>query len=192
MTLESTPGFSIGGMSHILATVAVVTILTPTWSSHAFAQHQMPAGMTHEEHLAQMKKDAELKARGAVAMGFDQDAAEHHFLLFEDGGAIDVQAVRNDDTATRDAVRTHLQEVAREFANGNFDKPFATHAETPDGVPALRGLTGVVTYVYEATPRGGRVRISSTDTTALAAIHAFIRYQIVEHKTGDPLTPRKQ
>jgi hypothetical protein len=179
-------------MSQHFSTIFLFALVTAASTQTTFAQHQMPAGMTHEGHLAQMKKEAELKARGAVAMGFDQDAAEHHFLLFEDGGAIDVQAVRNDDTATRDLVRTHLQEVAREFASGNFEKPFATHAETPDGVPELRGLKGVITYVYEATPRGGRVRISSSDAGAVAAIHEFIRYQIVEHKTGDPLTLRKQ
>jgi hypothetical protein len=50
----------------------------------------MPAGMTHEAHLAQMKKDAELKARGALAMGFDQDQTTHHFLLTADGGIIEV------------------------------------------------------------------------------------------------------
>ena len=50
----------------------------------------MPPGMTHEEHLAQMKREAELKARGKTAMGFDQDAVSHHFLLAEDGGTIQV------------------------------------------------------------------------------------------------------
>jgi hypothetical protein len=28
----------------------------------------MPAGMSHEEHVAQMKKDAEMKQHGNVAM----------------------------------------------------------------------------------------------------------------------------
>jgi hypothetical protein len=178
-------------MSQHFPTVLLFVSFVMAAMTTAFAQHQMPAGMTHEEHLAQMKKDAELKARGAAAMGFDQDAAEHHFILFEDGGAIDVQATREDDIATRDAIRGHLQEVAREFASGNFDKPFATHAETPAGVPELRRLKGVITYAYEASARGARVRISSRDPNAILAIHDFVRYQIVEHKTGDPLTPRK-
>ena len=33
---------------------------------------KMPAGMTHEQHQAQMKKEAELKEHGQMAMGFDQ------------------------------------------------------------------------------------------------------------------------
>lgn len=157
------------------------------------AQHpQMPPGMTHEEHLAHVTRDAALKARGAVAMGFDQDAAEHHFVLLDEGGAIEVRTVRPDDAATRAAVRSHLQAIAREFANGDFATPFATHAEMPAGVPALQQLRASLTYRYEDTADGGRVRISASDPDARAGVHAFLRYQIVEHNTGDPLVPRQQ
>jgi hypothetical protein len=135
---------------------------------------------------------SQMKARGAAAMGFDQDAAQHHFLLFDDGGAIEVTAVRGADTATRSAIRGHLQTIAREFANGVFDAPFATHAETPAGVPALQQFKASLTYTYEDTASGGRVRIRTSHPDALEGVHAFLRYQIVEHKTGDPLLPRKQ
>ena len=176
---------------HLLAlcTIAAVTFSPSTLD----AQHpQMPPGMTHEAHLAQMKRDAELKARGGAAMGFDQDAAEHHFLLFDDGGAIEVRAVARGDAATRGAVRSHLQDIAREFANGVFDRPFATHAETPAGVPTLQQFRTSLSYTYEETADGGRVRIRTSDPKALAGVHAFLRYQIVEHKTGDPLSPRRR
>jgi hypothetical protein len=54
--------------------LALVTIVIVTAGSRASAQHPaMPPGMTHDEHLAQMKKDGEMKQRGAEAMGFDQD-----------------------------------------------------------------------------------------------------------------------
>jgi ubiquinone/menaquinone biosynthesis C-methylase UbiE len=40
----------------------------------------MPAGMTHEEHMEQMKKEVEMKQHGDTAMGFDQSSAEpDHF-----------------------------------------------------------------------------------------------------------------
>jgi len=32
------------------------------------------------------------------------------------------------------------------------------------------------------------VRITTRDGEALAAVHEFLRYQIREHHTGDPLT----
>jgi hypothetical protein len=140
-----------------------LTLLTIGFSilvaTTAGAQHsQMPQGMTHEQHLAQLQRDAELKARGASAMGFEQDAAEHHFLIFESGGAIEVRAVRPSDRATQTAVRSHLQTIARDFANGVFEKPFATHAETPAGVPTLQQFRASLTYAYEEIPNGGRVR----------------------------------
>ena len=153
----------------------------------ALAQHpSMPAGMTHEEHWAQIKKDAELAARGAEAMGFDQAAAEHHFIVTERGGYIQVEVRADADVATRDAIRSHLQQITQEFARGVFEKPFATHGEVPDGVPAMERLAAAIQYRYEERPRGGRVVIDASGREAVAAVHEFLRYQIREHKTGDP------
>jgi membrane-bound ClpP family serine protease len=41
-----------------------------------------------------------------------------------------------------------------------------------------------------ARAAGASVVIQTTDAATRDAIHAFLRYQIVEHKTGDPLTVR--
>jgi hypothetical protein len=84
-----------------------------------------------DPHLAQMKKDAELKARGALAMGFDQEKTTHHFLLTADGGIIEVAVSDPSDIANRDAIRSHLKDIAGEFARGDFTKPFATHNQVP-------------------------------------------------------------
>jgi len=37
--------------------------------------------MTHEQQMAQMKQEAEMKRHGQMAMGFDEDKATHHFML---------------------------------------------------------------------------------------------------------------
>ena len=169
---------------HIAVSIAFVLA-----ASRAVAQHPpMPPGMTHEEHLAQMRKDAELKKRGAAAMGFDQDAVSHHFRLSASGGSIEVTVKDSRDAASLEAIRAHLKEIAGEFAAGRFDAPFATHGEVPPGVPALQQRRGDITYGYEEMPAGGRVAIATTDREALAAVHEFLRYQIKEHKTGDPVT----
>ena len=153
----------------------------------ALAQHPaMPLGMMHEQHQAQMKKDAELKHRGAAEMGFDQDATTHHFWLAADGGSIEVSVKDPRDRATRDAIRAHLQTIAKEFAAGRFDAPFATHGEVPPGVQAMQRLKNAIAYRYEEIDAGGRVRIMSTNRDAVAAVQEFLRYQIREHKTGDP------
>jgi len=175
-------------MTYRTTRVALVAFVAITAGSRALAQHPaMPPGMTHEEHLAQMKKDAEMKARGAEAMGFDQDTTTHHFRLTKNGGAIEVGANASGDTAGRDAIRAHLKEIAGEFANGNFEKPFMTHAEVPPGVETMKRLAGKIRYTFTRTNRGGVVRIETGDAAALRAVHEFLRYQITEHGTGDPL-----
>ena len=170
--------------------VMLTTLLLITLA--AAGQHPaMPPGMTHEEHQAQMKKDAELKARGEAAMGFDQDATTHHFRLTAKGGAIDVSVNDAKDEANRTQIRAHLKEIAAQFSAGDFGKPVATHAETPPGADVMRKLHADITYAFEESAAGGRVRISTGNPKALAAVHDFLRYQIREHATGDPLTVQR-
>ena len=161
----------------------------PFVSIVAAQQHPaMPAGMTHEEHMAQMKKDAEMKQHGQMAMGFDQDKAMHHFTLTANGGAIGVSGNDAADLATRDQVRSHLQEIALAFRQGDFEKPLMTHGEMPPGVATMQRLKTAITYTFAASERGGVVRIVTSNADALDAIHDFLRYQIKEHATGDPVS----
>ena len=111
----------------------------------AAQQHAMPPGTTHEEHLAQMKK------RGALAMGFDQDNTTHHFRLTTSGGTIEVWANDPADEASREAIRTHLKEIADEFAQGDFQKPFMTHDEN-----AARCADDATAWRVSTTPRSLR------------------------------------
>jgi len=164
------------------------SLFTAFVAASSLAQHPaMPAGMTHEQHLAQLKKEDDLKKRGAAAMGFDQDKTTHHFILAADGGRIEVAANDPSDRESRDQIRAHLKEIAAEFARGSFARPLATHNELPPGVRAMQQRQQAIVYEYEDTANGGRVRISTADGKAIAAIHEFLRYQIREHATGDPL-----
>jgi hypothetical protein len=167
--------------------IAAVTLLALAAGSRALAQEHpaMPAGMTHEQHLAQMKKDAELKARGARAMGFDQDTTTHHFRLTKSGGEIEVGVNVKSDAAGRDAIRAHLKAIAVAFANGDFEKPLMTHAEIPPGAATMTQRAGSIRYSFRTTGRGGIVRIETGDAAAREAVHEFLRYQIAEHHTGD-------
>jgi len=168
---------------------AVTVALSLASSITSFAQHPaMPAGMSHEEHQVQMEKDRELKKRGAAAMGFDQDTTAHHFRLSASGGSIEV--VTNDaaDLAGRDQIRAHLKEIAAEFADGDFAKPFATHGEVPPGVTTMKARKRMLSFEYEELAGGGVVKIVTHDAKAREAVHEFLRYQIREQRTGDPLT----
>jgi hypothetical protein len=120
-------------------------------------------------------------------MGFDLDKTTHHFMMTASGGRIEVTVDDRADAANLAAIRTHLRHIASEFAAGRFDAPFATHGETPDGVPTLRQRRATIAYRYHEIPGGAAVEIATKDAAALAAVHEFLRYQIREHKTGDPV-----
>ena len=138
-------------------------------------------------------QDAHLQHRGAAVMGFDQDKTAHHFLLYQDGGAIDVSVKDVADVKNRDAIRAHLPHIAKMFGEGNFEAPMLVHdSKSVPGTAVMTARKDVIAYKYAETPAGGRVEITTTDRTALAAVHEFLKFQIKDHKTGDPLTVRKR
>ena len=128
-------------------------------------------------------------SHAAAVMGFDQDQTSHHFFIYPDGGAIEVSAKQVADSRNRDAIRTHLPHVAAMFGSGNFSAPMLIHdSENVPGATILAARKDAIRYRYSETPAGGRVNIHTTDRDALDALHAFLRFQIAEHKTGDSTT----
>lgn len=135
--------------------------------------------------LAQVNHHAAMEKRGEHVMGFSQEKTTHHFLLYADGGAIQVTANDAKDTESRDQIRTHLSHITGIFAAGNFDAPMLIHGLTPPGVPALQRLKARVSYTFEEIEGGARVRIATKDAEAIQAVHEFLRFQITDHQTGD-------
>jgi hypothetical protein len=134
--------------------------------------------------------DHAMMQRGAHAMGFDQGTAVHHFLLEADGGTIQITAIDAGDADTIGRVRQHLAHVRAAFAAGNFELPAFIHSGPPPGVPVLKARREALGYRYEEIPAGGRVVVTTKDVEARTALHDFLRFQITEHKTGDPLQPK--
>ena len=167
-------------MTHRFRNVVVVAAAAAWLSAPAGAQ-QPQQGPEHD-HDAHHR---DMLTRGAQAMGFDQERTDHHFLLYADGGAIDVTVKDTSDTANLRAVRQHLQEIAGLFKAGDFGKPALTHGQQVPGTVDMARLKDGITYRYEETPGGGRVRIVTADAEALAAVHAFLHFQIEDHGTGD-------
>jgi hypothetical protein len=124
--------------------------------------------------------------RGDHVMGFSHDKTTHHFRLYEDGGVIEVNANDAKDTESRDQIRIHLGHIARMFAAGNFNAPMLIHDPVPPGVPVLQRLKSEVKYEFQKTDRGGTIRMITSNAEALKAAHEFLRFQIDDHRTGDP------
>jgi hypothetical protein len=140
---------------------------------------QVAFAQSHDQHHADVNK------RGDQVMGFDHLKTTHHFLLRTDGGVIQVEANDPKDTDSREQIRQHLGHIAELFANGDFTAPMLIHAQNPPGVSVMKRLKADIKYRFEETARGGRVRITTVNPDALAAVHEFLRFQISDHATGD-------
>lgn len=128
---------------------------------------------------------AALQERGAnpLAMGVDQDASTHRFDVLPDGGRIELQ-YNTAEAAEIGRIREHLQEIARAFAAGDFTTPAFVHMQEVPGTDVLAAKRDVVAWEYAELPRGGEVRITTTDAEALAAIRQFIEFQRSDHRAG--------
>jgi hypothetical protein len=113
-----------------------------------------------------------------------RSAEVEQWRAFLNGNEVESEST---DVTNRDDIRMHLRHIARAFQTGDFDIPMFVHDRVPPGVPEMKRLQKHIRYVFEETPNGGRVVISSTDKHALNAIHSFLRFQIEEHKTGGPV-----
>lgn len=149
------------------------------------------AGATYGQSQAAANQSAsqgETVRRGNHVMGFSAERTAHHFRLFLDGGAIEVAASNPKDAESRDQIRTHLSQIASMFSEGNFNAPMLVHETTPPGVNTMTKLRGDIRYEYEETASGARIRVKTQSAQALDAIHAFLLFQIIEHRTGDSAT----
>lgn len=148
------------------------------------AQHGHDHATHHATHAA--PADSAFKAlqeRGRAAMGVDQYTSTHRFDALPDGGRIELQR-DTDDAEGIAVIRAHLREIARAFAAGDFATPAAVHARPVPGAAAMAARRSVIRYEYRDLPRGGEVRIVTTDPAAVEAIHAFMAFQRDDHRAG--------
>jgi hypothetical protein len=169
-----------------MKTAACITLSIAAWGLSG-----IPAGAqsTQDSHAAHHQG---VDARGDHVMGFDHEKTTHHFILTPSGGEIVVSANDPADTASRDAIRRHLSHVARMFSEGDFEAPMLIHGRVPPGVPVMKSRKSMIHWTYEDTKTGGRVLATTKDPGALSAIHDFLRFQIEDHRTGDPLEVSKK
>ena len=151
---------------------------------YSLSPAQPPAGNQHpaaEQHAAMVDN------RGDHAMGFSHETTTHHFVPLPDGGIIAVETTAENDSATRDQIRMHLGHIAQLFKSGDFDIPMFIHDRVPPGVPVMKAKRNAICYKYLNTKHGGEVRIHTSDSEALKAVHEFLVFQIQDHRTGDTI-----
>jgi hypothetical protein len=167
----------------ILLLCAVPLAAAPATAQEA--EHDHANCPMHAQHMKDSMKD--MDQRGDATMGFDHERTTHHFLITDQGGVIQVEANDSKDTESRDQIRHHLADIAGKFASGDFSDPAKIHDRVLPGVPEMIRRKDAITWRYEEKERGGQVVITTADPAARSAVHDFLRAQIADHRTGDPM-----
>ena len=165
------------------AALILIAAIIPSQDAGASAQPPQPG-----TNAPKSAHQHEVDTNGDKAMGFSHKKTTHHFILQTQGGVIQVDANTKDDKESRDQIQSHLGHIVKMFSDGNFNTPMLVHSVTPPGTATMAKLKADISYTYEPSAKGARVVIATRNKEALAAIHEFLRFQIKDHATGDPLT----
>jgi hypothetical protein len=167
-------------MQLTLGVLAVALVAGSASTVTAQDHESCPMHKAHTGHPA-------VDHRHEKTTGLPSDGIEHHFLLASDGGSIRLEVKDAQQAEGLARVRQHLQTIARAFAAGDFSMPARIHDQVPPGAETMKARKDAIRYSYSETPKGGAVAIATADPAALGAIHDFLRFQISDHGTGDPI-----
>jgi hypothetical protein len=147
------------------------------------AQH---AAMHRGTDPAKAQRDssfAALQERGKMAMGVDQYASAHHFDVLPNGGRIALEMKGADSLAVAQ-IRAHMKLIEHAFQAGDFSTPEFVHMREMPGARIMSRNKALIRYTYADLPRGGEVKIATTDPASLAAIREFLLAQRGDHRAG--------
>jgi hypothetical protein len=121
-------------------------------------------------------------------MGVDQYTSAHTFEPLPSGGRI---TLRRDveDSAGVEQIRTHLRAIAASFTAGDFKTPAFVHDGPVPGTDVMAAKRGAIDYRASPITGGAELVITTSDSSALDAIHRFLAFQRREHRTGEGRPP---
>ena len=122
-----------------------------------------------------------MQARGQMVMGVDQYTSTHVFEDLPDGDRIVLERQDAADSSGIAAIRAHMRSIATDFRAGDFSQPFQVHDQVVPGTDVMTARKAAIDYRVVDRPRGAEVRIQTSDSAAVAAIHAFLAFQRGAH-----------
>ena len=127
---------------------------------------------------------AAVQERGKGVMGVDQYTSKHVFEDLPDGGRVVLDRDDAADTAAVSTIRAHMREIASAFQRGDFTLPGVVHAQEVPGTRVMSTKRSAITYEAVDRPRGAEVRIRTTDSSAVRAVHDFLAFQRMDHRAA--------
>ena len=156
-------------------------IVVPVVAAVAAAAATVAVYTVHGGHSDHHSSAAGIDARAAEVMPFDQAATRHIFLKNDAGGVETVLAIDPADQRNIGLVRTHLQEEAVKFRQGDYDDPARIHGMDMPGLTELTAGAGRVKVDYAELPDGARITYSSTESGLVSALHSWFDRQTSDH-----------
>jgi hypothetical protein len=158
------------------ASLFLTTLLAACSDRAAVQSHHSASSSPDDSAFAQVQ------TRGHMAMGVDQYTSTHHFEPLPDGGRITL--VRDsDDPAGITQIRAHMAEIGAAFRQGDFTVPGFVHDRAVPGTATMAARRSRISYIADTVPHGGSLRIHSTDSIAISAIHQFLAFQRQDHRS---------
>lgn len=170
-------------ITSLAATMGIVATLTACSTAAKSAR----APVAHDSSAAIARPGdptfAAMQERGRMAMGVDQYTSTHTFDALPDGGRITLVRDATDTLGVRQ-IRAHLALIEHAFQSGDFSTPEFVHMRTMPGTAVMTQKRDVIAYAYRDLPGGGELRMTTSDSAAIAAIHEFMEAQRGEHHSG--------
>ncbi|MFI7016709.1 aspartate carbamoyltransferase [Streptomyces sp. NPDC050164] len=126
-------------------------------------------------------RQAAVAERGQTVMPFDLEQTTHHFTPTETGGVQDVVADRPDDAKQIGLIRTHLQQEAKAFSQGDFGDPAQIHGDSMPGLGKLQEGYERIEVRYRERPDGATLTYTTDEPTLINALHDWFEAQLSDH-----------
>jgi hypothetical protein len=125
-----------------------------------------------------------VQSRGAAVMGVDQYTSAHVFEELPDGGRIVLERKDASDSAGVATIRAHMRTIAAAFARGDFTDPGMVHMTKVPGTEVMAAKRDSIRYTVLDHPAGAELRLATSDTAAIRAIHEFLAFQRMDHRAS--------
>ncbi|MGP4050046.1 aspartate carbamoyltransferase [Streptomyces sp. 2A115] len=105
----------------------------------------------------------------------------HHFNPTEIGGAQDVVADQSDNTKQIGLIRSHLQQEAKAFSQGDFGDPAQIHGDSMPGLKGLQEGYERVEVCHRERPDGATPTYATDEPALVDALHDWFEAQLSDH-----------